>query len=90
MSNDQAQLRPLILYCNIVSVHGAREAALRGERELLQRHIFCGFFDASTKLSLIFQLAEFCCDQASDDGLALGQKPQRPEVAGACIIVFQK
>jgi hypothetical protein len=61
----------------------AREAALRREAELLERHELRGLVDAALEHVLRLHLAELGGHQAEDDDLVLGQEAQRPEVARA-------
>ena len=57
--DDLAQLRPLRLLGEDVALLGRRKAALRRERELLQRSEFRRFVDAALDVVLLFQRAVF-------------------------------
>ena len=57
---------------------------MRGERKLLQRREFGGFFQATLDVVLLLELAELRGDDADNDDLvALGQEAQRLEATGA-------
>ena len=45
--DHQAQLGALGLHGDVVAVHGAAEAALRAQAQLVQRRVFGGFVDAA-------------------------------------------
>src|SRR5690349_21988390 len=79
----QPQLSLLILHGDLVSVVRAREAALRAETQVLQRHILRGGFDAALERVLRFECRDLGADQAEDDLLALGHEAERLEAAGA-------
>jgi len=73
-----------------LAVHRAREAALRRQAQLLERHVLGGLVDAALEVVLRFELAELGRHQAEDDGLALGQEAERPEVARARVVVLEE
>jgi hypothetical protein len=64
---------------------------LRREAKLVERHIFGRFLDAPLDLGLLFQRAGLGGDETEyDDLVALGQKAQRIETAGARGVVSRK
>src|SRR5262245_372905 len=88
---DHAKLRPLLVLGENVALLGRSEAALRRQAELLERREFGGFLDATLYVVLLLQGAALRRDQAENDHLvALGQKSQRLEPAGALGIVFEE
>src|SRR6185295_6494512 len=88
--DDEAQLRPLRLDRDRVAVHRAREAALRRDAELLDRRVRRRLVDPALEHVPRLELAELGRDEAEDDGLALGEEPQRPDVARALVVVFEE
>jgi hypothetical protein len=71
-------------------VHGAGEAALRRQAELLQRRVLRGLVDAALEVVLVFQLAELGGHQAQHHGLAGLEETQRAEVARAVVVVLHE
>src|SRR6185369_9306384 len=88
--DHQSQFIALCFHCDLVAVHGARKAALRRQRQLLDRRVLRGLGDAALECVLVFQLPEFRGDQTQHGGLALGQETQRAEVAGALVVVLHE
>src|SRR5688572_23015938 len=84
-------LRPLLLLGEDVAFLGRGEAALRAERELLERGVLRGLVDAALDQVFRLERAALRGDHADhDDLLALGQEAQRLETAGAVAVVFQE
>src|ERR1700681_3441331 len=88
--DDQAQLRCLRLTRDLVTMHGARKAALRRQTELVQGKQLCGLVDFSLQIVLGFELAELGRDQAENNGLARRHETQRRKISGACIVIFEE
>src|SRR6185437_16918520 len=55
--DDQPQLRPLLLDRERVALDRRREAALRREAQLLERHVLRGFVDAALERIGVLQRA---------------------------------
>src|SRR5688572_444036 len=89
--HDHAQLRPLLLVGEDVAFLGRSEAALRRQRELLERRKFCRLVDPALDGVLVLERARLGGDEAEhDDLVALRQEAQRVEAAGAVGVVFQE
>jgi hypothetical protein len=74
-----------------VAVDGRREATLRAEAELLERHVFRRFVDPPRQIILAFECRPFARNGAEDHPLAPPwHEAQRLELAGAGIVVFEK
>src|SRR5215472_19093232 len=84
--DDHAQLRPLLLVRERVAVLGRREAALRRERELVERHEFRRRLDAPLDVILALERAGLRRDEAEHHGLAARHEAQRLEPAGALAV----
>src|SRR6266567_2124136 len=65
----QAELSPLVVGGELVAVVGAGEPALRGEAQVLQRHVFRRGFDAAPEVVLFLQLRHLGADEAEHDRL---------------------
>src|SRR5262245_6024467 len=77
-------LGPLLRLGEHVAFLGRGEAALRAERELLERRELCRLVDAALDQVLGLQRAALGGDDADhDDLVALGQEAQRLEASGA-------
>src|SRR5215471_21579543 len=89
--DGEAELGPLLLLGEDVALFRRGEAALRGERELLERRELRGFLEAALDVVLLLELAELRGDDADhDDLVALGQEAQRLEAPGAIAVVFEE
>src|SRR6478672_11519417 len=88
--DHQAELGDFPRDIHGVAADAAGETALRTQRELLQRRMLRRFVDPALELVLGFELAALGGDQAEDRDLALGEKAQRLEPAGARAVVFEK
>src|SRR5258707_2608956 len=88
--NNLAHLRPLLLLGQNVAFLGRGEAALRAQRQLLQRRELRRLADAALDRILALQPAALRPDDADhDDLVALRQEPQRLVTACALGVVFQ-
>src|SRR5690242_20843950 len=87
---NQRELGHLLVIVEHVAFHCGREAALRGEAELLERDVLGGLVDASLEEVLGLQLAALGGDQAEDHHLVLGHEAQRGEAAGARVVVLEE
>src|ERR1051326_2075208 len=87
---DQFELRFLLIDGERVAFGVAREAALRAERELLDRHELRGLVDPPLHVVLLLERARLRRHQPEDDRLALRHEAQRPEVAGARAVVLEE
>src|SRR6185312_7921375 len=88
--DDELQLGDLVGDGEIVAFEHAGKAALRRERKLLERTIFRRRVDAPLQIVLALELRAFAGDEAEHDGLALGDKAQRREIAGARAVVLEE
>src|SRR4051794_28761105 len=88
--DHQAELGDFARDIHGVAADTAGETALRTQCELLQRRMLRRFVDAALELVLGLELAALGGDQAEHRDLALGQKTQRLETAGARAVVFEK
>ena len=88
--DHQRQLPALVFHRDVVAVHGAGEAALRRQAELVERRVLRGLVDAALQRVLVLELAELGGHQAEHDDLALGQVAQRAEVARAFVVVLEE
>src|SRR5215472_17512525 len=89
--HDHAQLRPLLLLGQDVAFLGRGEAALRGEAQLIDGHIFCRFVDPALDRVFALERAALRGDEPKRELLlAFGKEPQRLEAAGAVAVVFEK
>ena len=77
---DKRQLAPLILFGDKVAFLGGSEAALRAERQLLERHIFGSLADTRDNVFLVLQLGVLEGYQTQYD-LLLADVAQRLETA---------
>src|SRR5262249_6696150 len=89
--NDLAELCPLRFFGEDVAFLRRSETALRRQAELVERSEFGCLVDAALDLVLLFERAALRGDQAEHDAfLALRQKPERLEAAGALGVVFEE
>src|SRR5260221_7735311 len=83
--DDQPELGRLRLALDVVAVHGAGEAALRRESQLIQGNELRGLVDAALEVVLSLQRSDLRAHDAEDDTLALGHEPERREIAGPLV-----
>src|SRR5215470_3433252 len=88
--DHEAELGDLALLVHGVAANAAGKSALRAQCELLQRGVLARRINATLELVLRFELTALGCDQTEDGHLALGQKTQRFEAAGARAVIFEK
>src|SRR5918998_2271273 len=88
--DDERQLGDLLVAGQRVALHGRGEAALRGQGQLLQRHVAGGLVDAPLEVVPALQLRALGGDQAQDDALARRHEAQRLESPGAGVVVLQE
>src|SRR6266849_8524352 len=88
--DDASQFRPLLVLAQQIAFLGGGEAALPGQAELVERGMLRGLLDAALEPILALERAALGGDEAEHDRLALGQHPQRPETAGALVVVFHE
>ena len=87
----EPQLGPLLFLGEDVAFLGRGKAALRRQRELIQRREFGGLLQPALDVVLFLQLAGLGGDDADHhDLVALRQIAQRLEAAGAVGIIFQE
>ena len=55
----QAQLGPLLFFCEEIAFHRGGKAALRAQREIFHRKITGGLFDSEGDVVRVFQLRFF-------------------------------
>src|SRR5690625_1872086 len=77
--DDEGELGHLVVVGQRVALHGGGEAALRGQAQLLERHILAGLLDPALQGVLGLQLAAFRRHQAEHHHLARRDEPQRLE-----------
>src|SRR2546428_10804651 len=80
--HDAGELPGLIVDGDRVADVVAREAALRAEAELIERHVAAGLIDAAAQLVRRLQLRGLGRDETEHDGLGLRHQAQRPAGAG--------
>src|SRR3954469_21522731 len=85
-----AELGPLLVLGQQVALLGAGEAALRRQAELVERREFRRLFDTPLELVLALELAGLGRHDAQHDLLALREKTQRLEAAGAVGVVLHE
>ena len=88
--DDQPQLGDLLVERERVALDRGGEAALRGQAELVERHVLRRLVDAALELVLVLERAALGGDQAEHDLLARRHEPQRLEAAGALVVVLQE
>ena len=89
--DDEPQLRPLLVLGDHIAFHHRSEAALRREREVLERNVLRRLFDApGDRVGLSSSCGSFARDQAQHDGLAFGDEAQRLEAARAFVVVLEQ
>src|SRR5437867_5717219 len=86
----QAELTALVVDRDLVAVVRAREAALRAQAEVLERHVLGGGLDAALEIVLGLERRHLGADQAEHDLLSLGHEPERLEAARAVRIVLNE
>lgn len=90
--NLKTDLCPLLLHREVVTFHGATETALVRQAELVESlgTVRRGLLDTTNDLLLVVQLRRLAAHDAQHDHLALGQMPQRAEIARSRIVVLEK
>src|SRR5437763_13609662 len=86
----QLELCLLLLDGEVVAVVRAREAALRREAHVLERHVLRGLIDTALEMVLALELRQLGADEAEHDFLALRHEAQRLEAAGALGVVLEE
>src|SRR5579862_1059079 len=61
--HDEPEFGPLILFRKQIPFHRRREAALRAQREALQRHVPLGLFDAADQVRLRLEARPLAADE---------------------------
>src|SRR5436190_16955725 len=85
--DDQLELRPLLVVGEIVPLERRREAALRRQAELLERHVARRGVDPPLELVLRLESAALRRDEPEHDLLrAFRQEAQRLEAAGTLVV----
>src|SRR2546426_1290809 len=88
--DHQLQLAALVILAEAVTHLAAREAALRRQAQVFQRHVFGGGVDATLQAVLVLQFFSLRGNQPQDHLLSFRHKPQRLEAAGAPGVVLEK
>src|SRR6185295_2544726 len=88
--DDALELAPLLILAQLVAVVRAREAALRRQAQVFQRHVARSLVDAPLQRFLRLERARLGGDEAEHDVLPLRQPAQRLEAAGALAVVFHE
>lgn len=90
--NLEADLGPLLLHGEVVALHGAAETALVRQAELVESlgAVRRGLFDTADNLLLVIQLGRLAAHDTQHHHLALGQMPQRAEIAGPRIVILEE
>src|SRR5689334_15861963 len=88
--HDALELAPLLVLAQPVAVVRARETALRGKTQVLERHELRGLIDFSLQLVWAFQRSGFRRHQTQYHLLALRHEAQRLEAAGARAVEFHE
>ena len=86
---NERQLAPLVLIGDKIAFLGGSEAALRAERQLLERHIFGSLTDTRDNVFLLFQSGILGGYQTQND-LLLADVAQRLETAGTVAVVLEE
>src|SRR5581483_9905874 len=89
-SGDGCELRPLVVAAERVAEDRGAEAALRREREPLERHDARRILDARRQLVRRLLPGRLRRDEPEHDDLVLGHEPQRLEAAGALVVVLEQ
>src|SRR5687767_6229971 len=87
---SQLELALLVVLGQLVAHLARREAALRREAQVLERHVLGSLVDAPLQLVLVFQARRLGGNQPQDHVLALRHEAQRLEAAGARGVVFEE
>src|SRR5690242_16295037 len=75
---------------DVISLNGAREAALWAERELIERAVLRRLLDPALQRVLGLHRRQLGRDEAEDHGLALGHEAQRREIARPLVVIFEE
>src|SRR5262247_2759743 len=86
----QAELALLVVDGDLVTVVGARKAALGAQAEILERDVLRGRFDAALEIVLRLERGHLRADQPEHHLLALRHETQGLEAAGAIGVVLQE
>src|SRR5262245_49082206 len=86
----QAELALLVVDGDLVTVVGAREAALGAQAEVLERDVLRGRFDAALEVVLRLERGHLRADEPEHHLLALRHEAQGLEAAGAAGGVLQE
>src|SRR5690606_30465105 len=88
--DDERELALLVVGREDVALGDAREAALRGEAQLLERDVSRRLVDAPLDLVLVLERSALRRDEAEHDLLAFRHEPQRLEAAGPLVVVLEE
>src|SRR5690349_2086427 len=88
--DDKLELAPLIILGELVAADRRGEAALRRQRQPLQRDIFRRLIDPALQRVLALQRRLLAGDETEDGHLVAGQMAQRLEAAGTVGVVFEE
>src|SRR3954471_11965555 len=88
--DDQPELGHLLLVAEVVALGRRGEAALRGQAELLERHVLARLVDAALERVRTLQLPALRRDQPEHDLLARWDEAERFEAAGALVVVLEE
>src|SRR5204862_5441749 len=75
--HDELQLAPLIVHRKQIAGGDRREAALRAEREMLERHVSRGRIDPPAQIVLALEARFLRRDEPQHHVLAAGNETQR-------------
>src|SRR5882672_3072691 len=84
------ELALLVVLGDAVADHVGGEAALRAERELLERQVLRRLFDPAPQAVDGLELGHLGADEPQDADLALRKVAQRREAAGARAVVLEE
>src|SRR5262245_22654132 len=87
---DQRELPPLVLLGHRRAADRRAEAALRAEREALERHERRRLVDPPAERVRRLERRGLAAHQPEHDTLVRRHEPQRPEIAGALAVVFEQ
>ena len=92
--NDHAKLGPLLFLREHIAFFGRGKAALRRERQLIQRHVFRGFLDTAFDLGSsrpLFEVTRPSTTVLSLGSIRNGSKPpaRRPQISSASSTIIR-